>query len=129
MSEKSFEMRILDGHGDGSLLCQPDGERGCGGCCTNFSQPRHILESIFSVRKEVYDAWVQSEDDMLLYRKKMDLMERGTSYPSWMIGIALLDACFILAGRRIAAGISGTTASTKTVASAIPTSAHLLRIF
>ena len=78
MSEKSFESRILDGHGDASLLCQPDGERGCGGCCTNFSQPRHILERVFSVRKEAYDAWVQSEDDMLLYRKKMDLMERGT---------------------------------------------------
>ncbi|MBW2175209.1 MAG: hypothetical protein JRF64_11585 [Deltaproteobacteria bacterium] len=78
MSEKTFESRILDSHGDASLLCQPDGERGCGGCCTNFSQPRHILEKVFSVRKEAYDAWVQSEDDMLLYRKKMDLVERGT---------------------------------------------------
>jgi hypothetical protein len=78
MSETSFEMRILDGHGDASLLCQPDGERSCGGCCTNFSQPRHLLERVFSVRNEAYDAWVQSEDDMLLYRKKMDLIERGT---------------------------------------------------
>lgn len=77
MSEKSFESRILDNHSDASLLCQPDAERGCGGCCTNFSQPRHILERVFSVRKEAYDAWVQSEDDMLLYRKKMDLLEKG----------------------------------------------------
>ena len=77
MSRETFESRVLDAPAHASLLCQPDIERGCGGCCGNFDQPRHMLERVFSVRKEAYDAWVRSEDDMHLYRKKMDLLEKG----------------------------------------------------
>lgn len=77
MSRGPFESRILDNHSDASLLCQPDAARGCGGCCANFSQPRHELERLFSLRRENYDAWVRSENDMLLYRKKMDLLEKN----------------------------------------------------
>jgi hypothetical protein len=77
MSRETFESRILDNHGDASSLCKPDEERGCGGCCANFSQPRHALERVFSMRKKTYDAWVRSENDMLLYRKKMDLLEKS----------------------------------------------------
>ncbi len=77
MPFETFENRILNNLGHASLLCQPDGEKGCGGCCVNFEQPRQILERIFSVRRKAYDAWVQSEDDILLYKKKMDLLEKG----------------------------------------------------
>jgi hypothetical protein len=77
MLQEAFESRILESHGDASMLCQPDAKRGCGGCCANFSQPRHILERVFSVRKRAYDDWVQSENDLPVYRKKMDLLEKG----------------------------------------------------
>jgi hypothetical protein len=77
MSTETFENCILDNPGDPSLLCQPNNESCCGGCCADFDQPRHILESIFIARKEAYDAWVRSEDDMLFYRQKMDLREKG----------------------------------------------------
>jgi hypothetical protein len=77
MDKGTFESRILDNQGHASLLCQPDAERGCGGCCGHFDQPRHILEAVFCSRKKAYDTWVRSENDMLLYRKKMDLREKG----------------------------------------------------
>jgi len=36
-----------------------------------------MLEAVFCARKEAYDTWVRSEHDMLLFRKKMDLREKG----------------------------------------------------
>lgn len=72
-----FESHILVDQGHPSFLCQPDSEKGCGGCCVNFEQPRQILEKVFSIRKEAYDAWVRSEGDILPYKKKMDLLEKG----------------------------------------------------
>lgn len=77
MPLETFENRILNKPGHASFLCQPDREKSCGGCCVNFEQPRQILERVFSVRKEAYDAWVQSEGDILLYKKKLDLLEKG----------------------------------------------------
>jgi hypothetical protein len=76
-STETLEHRILNNPGEASFLCQPDVKKGCGGCCAHFDQPRHILEGVFSARKEAYDAWVISEDDILLYRKKTDLLEKG----------------------------------------------------
>lgn len=77
MPLKTFENRILNNPGHASFLCQPNGEKSCGGCCVNFEQRRPILERAFSVRKKAYDAWVRSEGDILLYKKKMDLLEKG----------------------------------------------------
>ncbi|UCG81131.1 MAG: hypothetical protein JSV60_02265 [Desulfobacterales bacterium] len=36
------------------------------------------MERVFSVRKKAYDDWVRSENDMPVYRKKMDLLEKGS---------------------------------------------------
>ena len=74
---ETFQSRILYGQGHPSLLCRPDAKRGCGGCCGDFDQPRHILETAFCARKKAYDTWVRSENDMLLCRKKLDLQEKG----------------------------------------------------
>ncbi len=89
MPQETFQNRILDNQGDASLLCQPDTERSCGGCCINFDQPRHVLEKVFSVRNKAYDTLVQSENDMLLYRKKMDMLEKG---PRQCRFLAFLDS-------------------------------------
>jgi hypothetical protein len=51
--------------------------RSCGGCCANFDKPKDVLEKVFFDRNKAYEAWVRSEDDLLLFRKKMDLLERG----------------------------------------------------
>lgn len=79
MAEPTFEDRILDNSGaaHASLLCQPDAKRGCGGCCADFDQPRDELERVFLARKEAFGAQVRGEDDLLLFRKKMDLVEKG----------------------------------------------------
>ncbi len=79
MAEHAFEDHILgnSGAGHASLLCQPDAKRGCGGCCADFDQPRDGLERVFLSRKEAFDAQVRGEDDLLLFRKKTDLVEKG----------------------------------------------------
>ncbi len=79
MAEQTLEDRILGNSGAGhpSLLCQPDADKGCGGCCAHFDQPKRALEKVFSARKKAYDARGRTEDDMLLYRQKTDLLEKG----------------------------------------------------